>query len=354
MADPFVALSRLLFDQTLKLDPGRSGSPDPDWPAGTRLEAQVRAVAADTSRALLQVGGQLVDARLPVLPRVGERLTLRVLEPLPGLVFALEDVAEGASVRDNTRVELSAAGRLLGDVLGRRPPGASDAPLRLTQAAPLPPPAAGQPHAEDLAAHLRQSVERSGLFYEKHQARWVAGDYPLAELRQEPQAARQRTQGTSPAPQPAGREAAVARPEMASEPAPADSPQSSPRATLDARTVAGDAPLRGQLELLDGRALTVALPAWEGRDFHWQLPEREDLPGGAEPPVWSTRLAVELPNLGAVQAHLRLTAQGLALAVSTDSEVSRQRLAQAQAALQQSLRDAGLNLIQLTLGAGHG
>jgi hypothetical protein len=41
--------------------------------------------------------------------------------------------------------------------------------------------------AADLAPVLKQAVTQSGLFYEAHQARWVAGDLPTEALRQEPQ-----------------------------------------------------------------------------------------------------------------------------------------------------------------------
>lgn len=355
MADPFTVLSRLLFDQALRLDPGRGEPRDPDWPPGTRLEAQVRAVAADSSRALLQIGDQLVDARLPTPPQVGERLTLRVVEPYPKLVFALEDGQEGTSAREDAHVALSTTGRLLGDVLAQRRPGAADPPLRLAQTQALPTPLPGQPHAEDLATHLRQSLEKSGLFYEKHQARWVAGEYPLVELRQEPQA-RLHTPHAPPPPQIP--QAVADAPLVGAEALPAvvsdQGEGAGQRAFAASSSQITEGPLRGQIELLDGRALTVTLPAWDGREIHWQLPERDGQAESADGPVWSTHLAVELPNLGGVRAHLKLSAQGLALTVSTTSEDSRQRLAQAQAALQQSLRDAGLVLTQLSLGVGHG
>ncbi len=41
--------------------------------------------------------------------------------------------------------------------------------------------------AADLAPVLKQAVTQSGMFYEAHQARWVAGELPTEALRQEPQ-----------------------------------------------------------------------------------------------------------------------------------------------------------------------
>lgn len=355
MVDPFVAISRFLFDQALRLDPGRDDSRRPDWLPGTRLDALVRAVA-EPSRALLQIGDQLVDARLPALPRVGERLALRVVEPYPKLVFALDDPVGTLQSKDQTRVDLSSAGRILGEVVGRRGDGARETPLRLAQTLPLPDTQGQRPQGEAIAEHLQQSLEKSGLFYEKHQARWVAGDYPLAALKLEPQArlhALLPGAGT-PGPPPSGEQTGAPHAEVVSAAVANEGESLAQRPFAEARTAA-EAPLRGQLELLDGRSLTVALPGWAGRDLQWELPEREtQSEDGAEGPVWSTRLAVEFPSLGAVRVHLRLSGDGLALAVTSGSGESVQRLAGGQADLMQSLREAGLTLTQLTISGEHG
>ena len=44
-----------------------------------------------------------------------------------------------------------------------------------------------QPAQADLAPVLKQALTQSGVFYEAHQARWVAGQLPTEALRQEPQ-----------------------------------------------------------------------------------------------------------------------------------------------------------------------
>ena len=81
----------------------------------------------------------------------------------------------------STVISLSAAAREIADLLQRFPlPAAAIAP-----AAPLLPSAA-QP-AGQIASHLRQSIEQSGLFYEAHVARWSRGELPLETLSREPQ-----------------------------------------------------------------------------------------------------------------------------------------------------------------------
>lgn len=41
--------------------------------------------------------------------------------------------------------------------------------------------------AADLVPVLKQALTESGMFYEAHQARWVAGEFPTENLKQEPQ-----------------------------------------------------------------------------------------------------------------------------------------------------------------------
>lgn len=350
MVDPFVAISRFLFDQALRLDSGKGEAKDPAWPEGTRLNALVRAVG-DPTRALLQIGDQMIEARLPTQPKVGERLALRVIEPFPRLVFALEGPDEPLETRGQTQVNLSNAGRILGDIVGRQQDTAGDKALRLTQALPLPEPTDTSPHGEDIARTLRQGLEKSGLFYEKHQARWVTGDYPLTDLKQEPQAQRAgNAPATAAAPLPApGRDVSGA-PESLLVQAQSEAESPAARAPAEPRNNA-ESPMRGQLELLDGRGLTVALPAWEGREMQWELPEREGQ-GDEEVPAWSTRLAVDLPHLGPVQAQLRIHGDSLALSVSAASPEGAEGLRAAQHDLMQALRDAGISLTQLSISHG--
>ncbi|MSQ58423.1 MAG: hypothetical protein EXR36_01895 [Betaproteobacteria bacterium] len=190
MADAFTAVTRLLLEGALLRD-SREGAENPKWTPGTQVKAEVRAVI-EPYRALLQIGQHVVDARLPVPVKLGERLPLRVVEPFPKLVFALEP--EDAPAAQRSQVSMSSAARVIAEVIRNAEPGQTK-PLQLTQ--PLPLPQGAAPRPEEIAHSLKQALERSGLFYEKHQARWISGEYPLAELAREPQAKTYRPVGTA-------------------------------------------------------------------------------------------------------------------------------------------------------------
>ncbi len=341
MADPFNALARFLLEGSLPLNPGRrEGQEDPKWTPGTRVVAEVRAII-DPTRALLQIGAQVLDARLPIPVKVGERVPLRVVELFPKLVFALD--AEEAPPASRTQVSISSAARVIAEVIRTTEPGQAGKPLRLTEALPLPQGRAPQP--EEIARSLKQAVERSGLFYEKHQARWISGDYPLAELAREPQA---KLHWPSATPSPSS------APMASREPAVLNAVPVAEKAAVAARDASvsrtpSEAPLRAQLELLDGRPVLVAMSGWERQDIHWELPQRERGGEGRAEEIWSTQLHLSFPRLGAVSAHLRLIDGKLTLALTTASGETRSELVARQDALMDALKGAGLNLSGLAV-----
>ncbi len=346
MADPFSAVTRFLLGGALRSDSDLpEGAQSPKWLPGTRVIAEVRAII-DPTRALLQIGEHVVDARLPVPLKLGERVPLRVVEPFPKLVFVIES-AEGP-VAHRTQVSMSAAARVIAEVIRTTDPGQVGKPLRLAQ--PLPLPQGTASHPEEIARGLKHAVERSGLFYEKHQARWIAGEYPLAELAREPQAKLHRQAGTAnpssparvalaePAPSSNGLEAL-----SAGERLPAAAKEASPaRAPFEA-------PLRAQLDLLDGRPVMVAIPGWEPQDIHWELPQREQGREGQEEEIWNTQLHLSFPRLGQLTAQIRLVNDTLTLALSARSGETRSELAARQDILMEAFKEAGLNLAGLAL-----
>lgn len=80
-------------------------------------------------------------------------------------------------------VDVSGAGRLLARLIGTALP--RHAPV-VVASAPLS--VAQRTDAGESADALRHSLERSGLFYEAHLARWAQGRYPFSALALEPQA----------------------------------------------------------------------------------------------------------------------------------------------------------------------
>ncbi len=344
MADPFNAITRFLLDGALRLDSGRTE--DPHWQPGARVSAQVRAIV-DPTRVVLQIGEHVVDAKIPIPVTVGQRLALRVVEPFPKLVFTLDNPEQPAQ----TQVSLSQAGRVIGEVIRTMPAAQAGNPLRLTNVPALPKPNLPKAFTDEIARSLKQAVDKSGLFYEKHQARWIAGDYPLTDLKQEPQTTFSRPAGPA-APNPPAAQLAVAGDEgeteapVANRALPEDK-LGTLRGSVESRG-APEPPLRAQLELVDGRPVTIALPGWEQREVYWDLPQREaDAQAAPDEEVWSTQLRLSFPHLGSITANLRLSGNSVALSVAAGSSSTHARLVTQQEVLIAAFRSAGLTLSQL-------
>ncbi|MFN0317461.1 MAG: flagellar hook-length control protein FliK [Burkholderiales bacterium] len=338
MADAFTAVTRLLLEGALVRD-SQEGAENPKWTPGTQLKAEVRAVL-EPNRALLQIGQHVVDARLPVPVKMGERLALRVAEPFPKLVFILEP--EEATTAQRTQVSMSSAARVIAEVIRTAEPG-QPKPLQLTQ--PLPLPQGAAPRPEEIARSLKQAVERSGLFYEKHQARWVSGEYPLAELVREPQAKTYRPAVPAPFPAEMPRDPGLSSEDVL--PAAEKLAASLKEGSLS-RTPP-EMPLRAQLDLIEGRPVMVAIPGWEPREVHWELPQKEQ--GGAEQEddTWSTQLQLDFPRLGKMTARIHLVNDKLALALTAESGQTKAELSARQEALIEAFKSAGLSLSALAV-----
>ena len=143
-------------------------------PLGQTVLAQVSARLADGSFRVV-INDAPLKLALPANAKAGDVVTLRLVAREPQLAFDLDRPIASAEPR------LSAAARLIGHILS------DPAPLRPPQLQPL----AATPivEAAKLREPLARAIKQSGLFYEAHQARWIDGDYPLAALQEEPQAA---------------------------------------------------------------------------------------------------------------------------------------------------------------------
>ena len=153
---------------------------------GQRLMAEIQSMLPNgTYRAV--VGQREITLALPFSAKAGDSLELEVKESDGKLTLAfLANRNADASNKGSVATSISQTGKLIGDLLGGIDSGGRRAP-----AAPL---NANQPLVQsmpktgsDLAPVLKQALTQSGVFYEAHQARWVAGQLPTEALRQEPQ-----------------------------------------------------------------------------------------------------------------------------------------------------------------------
>lgn len=242
----------------------------------------------------------------------------------PGQPAATPGNAPAAALPASTAAALAAAtaadpGAETQGAKPGRPAGAGDAPggakgADATAHAAL---AAAGPSARTLGQALRTALQTSGLFYESHLTDMVFGRSNPAQLQLEPQA--KLTRAGVPT------DAEAARPR-------ADAPATGSRAGADAPGASGSssapAPgtpvsgihqdltvlVRQQLDVLANQALTWQGEAWPGTPMEWEV-ERE--PYGGDPdsavPTWATRLKLDLPRLGLVDARLNLAGDQIVL-----------------------------------------
>ncbi|MFY3923256.1 flagellar hook-length control protein FliK [Achromobacter xylosoxidans] len=176
--------------------------------------------------------------------------------------------------------------------------------------------APGAPSAKILGQALRAALQTSGLFYESHLTDLVFGRSNPSQLQQEPQARLTRSGVPTDAdtarpraePQAGGGRAgdANAAPGNTNAPAPG-TPVSGIHQDLTLL-------VRQQLDVLANQALTWQGEAWPGTPMEWEV-ERDPYGGDPESavPTWATRLKLDLPRLGLVDARLNLAGDQIVL-----------------------------------------
>jgi hypothetical protein len=270
-------------------------------------------------------GRQAVQMQLPATARPGDLLNLVFVsrEPRPAFVIAVEDPLFSSGV--SSRV--SDAGRFI-DQLLRQPAAASAGLSTLSSTGSL---LMGPPlDSMQLARSLAAALDRSGLFYESHQAQWVAGLRSLPKLLLEPQARLASRVGhamiatAAIAAGPQGTETG-ARGEAGAGGV-IDGERGGLAASFAAPETAGandpvhpaaQALVRQQLDILETRQFTLQGMAWPGQVVTWEAAQektqdREESDGrkpaerGQSASAWRTTVRLTLPSLGEVTASLRL------------------------------------------------
>jgi hypothetical protein len=154
--------------------------------AGQPFTAQIRDVLPQSTYTAL-VAGKTITLSLPESVQSGDVLELVVVEQTPkGVLARLADPnalagAAGKTAPSNT--SFSPTAQLLRNVLIDEGGQPAAAPLNRGEPLLTRPPQSGA----ELVPVLNRAVKESGLFYESHQAQWVAGRLPLTQLLQQPQ-----------------------------------------------------------------------------------------------------------------------------------------------------------------------
>jgi len=283
-----------------------------DLEVGTHVSALVELARADgTVRA--KIDGQPFELRLPFNARAGDTIELRVAARDPQLRFVLEPAADPAP--PNT--SLSETARFITALL------AESDKLPVTSAAVAGPPLLEVPPQDSrvIAHALKNALSDSGMFYESHQAQWVADDRPLAALLREPQA-RLAPLGDDMKP-----DVAANAPQLKELPV-----------HRDALTV-----VRQQLETLETHQMVWQGTLWPGQTIEWQV--GEDPAQQHKPPAereWQSHLRLSMPTLGNIDATLTVSLRGVRVNLNTASADSAALLEDNRRSLREALDAAGV------------
>ena len=346
--------------------------------AGQKVMAEIQSMLPNgTYRAM--INQRSITLALPFSAKSGDSLELVVTDSdgkLTLAVVARPDANAGKAAGAASATTLSRTGQLISTLL---PPagnaGGRAAALPLNGNQPI---STVPTNAQDLVPLLKQAITQSGMFYESHQAEWVEGRLTQAALLQEPQGklslpsafrAAGEQQSARPA---AGAGSDTPAPNVAAKAATSAEPVVGARLIADAGASAADiskaasaqhagqliapqtqAVVQQQLEALATQNFSWQGQVWPGQEMRWEIDEnaarRSDDDETAE--RWATRLRLVLPNLGEVDAQIRLQGNQITLAVHADSSETRTLLRAGGLALRTQLDEAGLTLASMGVNA---
>jgi len=343
--------------------------------AGQKVMAEIQAMLPNgTYRAM--INQRSITLALPFSAKSGDSLELQVTEndgKLALAVLSRTDGSAGKAGAESVSATLSRTGQLISSLFA----GTNRAQGRDAHAVPLngnQPIATAPPNtAQDLLPLLKQAITQSGMFYESHQAEWVEGRLPKAALLQEPQgklsspaafaSALAEEQGVSQN-QP---RASTGEPAVAAR-ITADLAQSSNTSVEGSKAAIAQSQTSGQvvapqtqplvqqqLEALATQNFSWQGQVWPGQEMRWEIDEdatRSEQDGEDSAPRWSTRLHLTLPNLGEVDARIRLEGNSIAISMTADSAGTRTLMRVSSSALRSQLDEAGLTLASMGVSAG--
>lgn len=324
--------------------------------SGQRVLADIQALLPNgTYRAI--INQRDITLALPFAAKSGDSLELEVVESEGKLTLAVIAKPPGDTSKlpvESVPTTLSRTGQLISSLFnstgyaGESKSGLTPATLNSNQ------PIAGAPPAtaQDLIPLLKQAITQSGMFYESHQADWVDGRMDKASLLQEPQGKLPAYGGLSPASSSDLSTAVrLSNDSTQSQNIVPDATASKSAAAINQQSqlVAPQAlPLvQQQLEALATQTFSWQGQVWPGQEMRWEIEEdaarREQATEGTTA-NWQTRLRLSLPNLGEVDAQIRLQGNQISLALSTGNNDTRELLRTATNTLRSQFDDAGLSL----------
>lgn len=332
-ADVLNALKALALTQKPLIPATPATSAIAAFEPGQKFQAMVQAQLAP-GLFKVQVADQILQLQLPSSIRSGDTITLQVVSLLPRLTFNMAASANPLSTSD----QLSSTARLLSS-LTQQP--LEKAFVRPANSAPLWTGATQFPDTAELAAKLHSTLSQSGLFYESHQAQWLAGTRNTAQLLQEPQNLPAQQLKTA-----WGLDEQTAR---TSSTVTLNSATSTPVAAQERISIPGipdhlQPLIQQQLNALETRQVQWQGQIWPNQEMEWQIREETSRsPSGEEGRQWATQIHLNLPNLGEVTATLRFGNNGLSVTLDADKSATRSKLGTASSLLVSTLSDRGIS-----------
>lgn len=316
--------------------PDKDTSGKGSFELGQKVQGTIQAQVS-TGVFKVRVLEQMLNMQLPETLKSGDVVELQVLSLQPRLTFSLSASSNPLSTPEhlsNTSLLLSA--------LSQKPLEKSF--VTATHNKPLIEETVAKTVAPDttvLAAKLHESLSQSGLFYESHQAQWIAGSRSTAQLLQEPQ-------NQLPIPD---RTVIEGTGNTANS---TTAPQENVISNISNQLL----PLvQQQLNALETRQVFWQGHAWTNQRMDWEIHEEgshKNTSGYEEAgKQWATQVRLDLPNLGEVAAMLRFNSNGLSITLDASVAGTRALFGSASSQLTAALAERGIT-VSSNLVAPHG
>ena len=322
------SLKALALTQKPLITAASAVSPTARFEPGQQYQANVLAQLAPGIYKV-QVADQTLQLQLPTSIRTGDTISLQVVSLLPRLTFTMAASANPLSTSD----QLSTTARLLSS-LSQQPLGKRD--VQLSNTTPLWTGETPFPDTTELAGKLHNALSQSGLFYESHQAQWIAGSRNTAQLMQEPQNF------------PAQKHSAATGPDEGSNRTSATAVASGQERSAIPGIPDHLLPLvQQQLNALENRQVQWQGQVWAEQQMDWKIRDESQRESGGEGEgrLWMTQIHLNLPNLGEVTATLRFGDAGVSLLLEAAEDKTRAKLGSASSELVSTMSDRGISII---------
>jgi hypothetical protein len=289
-------------------------------------------VQAQTSPGQFQVriADHVVQLQLPAFVRSGDLIALQVTSLQPRLSFSLSSSTNPVS----TSEQLSSASRMLSSMT-QQP--LEQPYVKSLQRAPLwIANQASTPDTTVLADKLHNALSHSGLFYESHQAQWIAGARSTPQLMQEPQNQLANPQQIA---------AQSTNGDAHTSPLNPESRIQNPASVIPEHL---QTLVQQQLHTLETRQVLWQGVAWEGQEMRWEVREESPRSGATSEQFgqWVTEIHLDLPHLGSLSAQLSLNGGAINLTLHARDAKTRELLGSASSQLVSALNERDIPVLQ--------